>query len=321
MKTTNFADRLTSLIKQRKSCAVVGLDPHWSPIPESIKKSAIKQHGKTPVACAAVIRTFCTELIDAVCAHVPVVKPQSAFFEQFGPAGVEALYAVMEHARSKGLLVLLDVKRGDIGSTAQGYANAYLGESEIDGEKFEPFPADAVTVNPYLGSDSVLPFVETAAGHGKGVFVLVKTSNPSSAEIQDLVVENETVYMKVAQKLDAIARDHIGESGYSLLGAVAGGTFAQAGEKIRRCIPNCYILVPGYGAQGAGAADLKPFFNEDGLGAIINSSRAISFAYAGKPYAEKFGEAKWQAASEAAIIAMNEEIAAQTPFLNRKTDR
>ncbi len=309
----HFANRLTALIRQRRSCAVVGLDPHWHLIPEGIRNSSVKLFGKSPSACAEAIRRFCKELIDAVAGHVPAVKPQSAFFEQYGPAGMEALYEVMEHARAKGLLVIADVKRGDIGTTAEGYARAWLGTVEVAGTVFEPFPADAVTVNPYLGSDSITPFVDAASGNGKGVFVLVKTSNPSSSEVQDLPVDGKPLYLKVAANLAPVAEKYVGSCGYSLLGAVAGGTFAKAGEDIRALIPRSFILVPGYGAQGAGAAELKPFFNADGLGAIVNSSRGIAFAYRSEPYASKFGESGWQAASEAAVIAMNEDIRAHTP--------
>lgn len=306
----HFADRLIRHIRSKRSSAVVGLDPHWESIPEKIRSAAVNEHGPTLAAGAAAIMRFMTGIVDAVASHVAVVKPQIAFYEQFGAQGLEAYSRICEHARARGLIVIGDVKRSDIGSTAAAYALAHLGRTEIGGAAFEAFPADAVTVNPFLGSDGVKPFIEEAAKNGKGVFVLVKTSNPSSAEIQDLETDGEPVYMKLARRLALWAEPRAGGEGYSCVGAVVGATFPEAASKIREIIPRSFILVPGYGAQGAGAGELKPFFNKDGLGAIVNSSREILFACRRPPYRDRFGPDAWQRAAEQAVIDMNEDLRA-----------
>ena len=304
----HFADRLIRCIKGKRSNAVAGLDPHWSLIPEKIKSAAIKEQGRTLAAGAAAVTRFLTGIIDAVAAHVPAVKPQIAFYEQFGPSGLEAYRAICEHARARGLIVIGDVKRSDTGPTAAAYAAAHLGGIEIGGETLEAFPVDAVTVNPFLGSDGVAPFIDAAAKAGKGLFVLVKTSNPSSAELQDLEANGEPLYITLARHVARWAEPHAGSRGYSLVGAVVGATFPEAAKEIRGIIRHSFMLVPGYGAQGAGAADLKPFYNEDGLGAIVNSSRGILFAYRRPEYSDRFGPDAWQRAAEQAVIDMNEEL-------------
>ncbi len=304
----HFADRLIRCIRSRRSSAVAGLDPHWAQIPERIKSDAISRHGRTLAAGAAAVTKFLTGIVDAVASHVAVVKAQIAFYERFGPHGLEAYRRVCGHARARGLIVIGDVKRSDIGSTAAAYADAHLGEIEIGGEALEAFPVDAVTVNAFLGSDGVQPFIDAAAGNGKGIFVLVRTSNPSSAELQDLRAGGEPVYMHLARHVARWAEPHCGREGYSCVGAVMGATFPEGAKSVRKIIPRSFILVPGYGAQGARAADLKPFFNEDGLGAIVNSSRAILFAYRRPEYRDRFGPAAWQRAAEQAVIDMNEEL-------------
>jgi len=303
-----FADRLIRHIRNKRSSAVVGLDPHWKDIPSKIKSSALSAHGRTLAAGAAAVTQFITGIIDAVASHVPAVKPQIAFYEQFGVAGLEAYSRICEHARARGLIVIGDVKRGDIGSTAEAYAAAHLGRTEIDGEALEAFPADAVTVNAFPGSDGVKPFIEAAAKYGKGLFILVKTSNPSSAELQDLETGGEPFYMRIARLVNKWGEPLVGEEGYSSVGAVVGATFPDAAKKVRALMPRSFILVPGYGAQGAGAAELKPFYNADGLGAIVNSSRGIIFACKSPKYKDRFGEDGWQKAAEQAVIDMNAEL-------------
>ena len=304
----HFADKLIRYIRSKHSSAVVGLDPHWKDIPAKIKSSALGEHGRTLKAGAAAAAQFITGVIDAVAPHVPAVKPQVAFYEQFGVAGLEAYCKICEHAKARGLIVIGDVKRGDIGSTAEAYAAAHLGRTDIDGQMLEAFPADAVTVNAFLGHDGVKPFLDAAAKCGKGLFVLVKTSNPSSAELQDLESGGEPVYVKLARYVAKWSEPLIGNEGYSSVGAVVGATYPEAAQKVRAIMPRSFILVPGYGAQGAGAAELKPFYNADGLGAIVNSSRGIIFAYKSPKYKDRFGEDGWQRAAEQAAIDMNNDL-------------
>jgi orotidine-5'-phosphate decarboxylase len=304
----HFTDKLIRHIRSKRSSAVAGLDPRWKDLPAKIKSSAVKEHGRTLSAGAAAVTRFITGIIDAVAPHVPAVKPQVAFYEQFGVPGLEAYRKICEHAKARGLIVIGDVKRSDIGSTAEAYAAAHLGRTDIDGEALEAFPVDAVTVNAFLGHDGVKPFIDDAAKYGKGLFVLVKTSNPSSAELQDLDAGGEAVYVKLAKYVAKWGEALIGESGYSAVGAVVGATCPEAAQKVRAIMPRSYILVPGYGAQGAGAAELKPFYNADGLGAIVNSSRGIIFACKSPKYKDRFGEDNWQRAAEQAAIDMNAEL-------------
>ena len=304
----HFTDRLIRYIRSKRSSAVVGLDPHWKDIPAKIKSSALSEHGRTLKAGAAAVTQFIAGIIDAVASHVPAVKPQVAFYEQFGVPGLESYRKICEHAKARGLIVIGDVKRGDIGATAEAYAAAHLGLTDIDGQTLEAFPADAVTVNAFLGIDGVRPFIDAAAKYGKGIFVLVKTSNPSSAELQDLESGGEPVYVKLARLVAKWGEPLVGEGGYSAVGAVVGATYPEAAQKVRSVMPRSFILVPGYGAQGAGAAELKPFYNADGLGAIVNSSRGIIFACKSPKYKDRFGEDGWQRAAEQAVIDMNGEL-------------
>jgi len=306
----HFADRLTDEIKKKQSAVCVGLDPRLDKIPASIITKAHKDFGSSPFKAASEsIITFNKGIIDAVFDLVPVVKPQVAFYEIFGEEGMRAYRETLDYAHEKGLLTIADVKRNDIGSTAEAYAQAFL--SEV-------FDADSVTVNAYLGSDGVKPFIKVAAASSRGLFVLVKTSNKSSGEIQDLFVWDENtdprnggrpraLYEIMGHYVDSWGADEIGESGYSLVGAVVGATYPEQAKVLREIMPNSYFLVPGYGAQGGSAKDVAPCFNKDGLGAVVNSSRGIIFAYEDSGispdgYAEAAREAAIKMKSDLALI-------------------
>ncbi len=299
-------DILIEKIKQLKNPSVFGLDPKLSYVPDFIKSEAYSAHGRTLLGAAHAILKFNKGLIDALCDIVPAVKPQSAYYEMYGYHGVWALYETIRYAKEKGLYVIADVKRNDIGSTAGAYATAYLGETDLeDGLTEQAFGADSVTVNGYLGTDGIQPFLEQCKAHGKSIFALVKTSNPSSGELQDQRLKSdETVCEKMAALVEQWGADNIGQNGYSKIGAVVGATYPEHAKKLRKLMPHTYFLVPGYGAQGGDAAGVAVNFNSDGLGAIVNSSRAIMCAYQKQNLA---GEAFAQAARDEAI-RMRDEI-------------
>lgn len=279
----NFADELMKAIDKKQNPSIVGLDPRIESIPESVKE------GKTE---AEAFLAFNKGIIDAVCDTVPAVKPQNAFYEQYGAEGVRAYIDTIKYAKSKGLLVVGDVKRNDIGSTAKAYAQAHLGKA---------FGLDAVTVNAYLGTDGIKPFLEKTP-EGKGIFVLVKTSNPSSGELQDkLLDDGRSVYEAMAELVKGWGKENEGTRGYNSVGAVVGATYPKEAELLRKIMPKTIFLVPGYGAQGGGADDVVPCFNEDGYGGIVNSSRGIIFAY--KKLGGDFDEAAGKAAE-----AMREDL-------------
>lgn len=280
-KPFHFADRLNLAIKKKNSAVCVGLDPRLQQIPGFIKEKHFAKYKNALTAAAESIIEFNKGIIDAVADLVPAVKPQIAFYEQYGHEGVWAFEETLWYARDKGLLTIADVKRADIGSTADAYAKAFLGKVALNGKDVFSFDADAVTVVPYLGWDGIKPFIETARNHGKGVFVLVKTSNPSSGDLQDMEMKmgDSTIYEVMAHYLDSWGADDVGESGYSFLGAVVGATFPDQAKCLRGLMPKNIFLVPGYGAQGGTAEDIKAGFNDDGLGAIVNSSRGITFAW------------------------------------------
>lgn len=291
----HFGDCLAHAVQEKNSTVCVGLDPRWSSLPTAIR-DGVDQHDLPAVAAAT--QCYCQEVIDAVAAHAPIVKPQAAFFEQLGPAGMTALAAVIRHARKAGLLVLLDGKRGDIGSTAEGYADAYLGSASV-------WQCDALTVNPYLGDDTLLPFVETANDRGAGIFVLVKTSNPGSGFLQDQQLKNsQTVYQRIAQLVESHAQHSSGNSGYGNVGAVVGATYPEQLTELRQLMPHTWILIPGFGAQGGTAADVAHGFDAQGLGAIVNSSRGIIFAY----QQSKYQTLDWQTAVDTAAHDMAQEL-------------
>lgn len=273
-------DVLVSKIKEKKNPSVAGLDPKLEYVPEFIREKVFSELGKNLSAAGEALWQFNKALIDALYDIVPAVKPQSAFYEMYGLPGEEALKKTVDYAKSKGLYVILDVKRNDIGSTAQAYSSAYLGRVDIAGEEAEALNVDSVTVNPYLGTDGVLPFINDCVKYNKSIFTLVKTSNPSSGELQDLICEDgKRIYEKVAELVNKWGENTIGISGYTAVGAVVGATYPEQSVILRKLMPKSYFLVPGYGAQGGGAKDVVNCFNSDGLGAIVNSSRGIMCAY------------------------------------------
>ncbi len=303
-------DRLVTQIKKKKAPIVVGLDPQLRFIPEKIRKKAYGEFGETLEGAAEAVWVFNRMLTDAVCDLVPAVKPQIAMYEQFGIAGVAAFKKTVDYCHEKGLIVIGDIKRGDIGSTSECYAAGHLGSIEIEGKKYIPFNEDFATVNPYLGSDGVKPFIGICEKEDKGIFVLVKTSNKSSGEFQDKRLSDEDgrrLYELVAEKVKEWGNDLIGQCGYSEIGAVVGATYPEEGKLLRSLMPSSYILVPGYGAQGGKGSDLACFFNKDGLGAIVNSSRGIIAAYQNEKYAG-YGEDGFADAARKAVIDMREDI-------------
>lgn len=291
---SNFGDRLAESVRAKKSAVCVGLDPRWGSLPDSIR-SGVDIQDRSAVAGAT--ECYCRHVIDAVAEFAPVVKPQAAFFEQLGPSGMVTLGSVIQYARRAGLLVLLDGKRGDIGTTAEAYADGYLGESSA-------WQCDALTVNPYLGDDTLKPFVETCHARAAGIFVLVKTSNPGSGFLQDKIVDGSAVYEHLAALVQQLAKQSVGDSGYGSIGAVVGATYPEQLAKLRSQMPNAWILIPGYGAQGGTASDVAHGFDKSGIGAIVNSSRGIIFAYQTPRYANL----SWQDAIAAAARDMAAEL-------------
>ena len=282
-------DLLVQKIKEKGNPSVAGLDPKIEYVPEYIRKKAYAEYGQNLKGATEAIWEFNKGLIDALYDVVPAVKPQSAFYEMYGLYGEEVMHRTISYAKEKGLYIILDVKRNDIGSTAEAYSKAYLGKVDIDGVEC---PVDCVTVNPYLGTDGIQPFVNDCKTFDKAIFALVKTSNPSSGELQDLLVGDEHIYERVAQCVNKWNEETIGKSGYGAVGAVVGATYHEQAKVLRKLMPKSYFLVPGYGAQGGGAEGVKPCFNEDGLGAIVNSSRGIMCAYKkGDWKEEQFAEA------------------------------
>lgn len=279
-------NKLIEKIKKTGAPVVVGLDPMLDYVPEHIKRAAYGQYGENPAGAAEAVWQFNRAIVDAVCDLIPAVKPQIAMYEQFGVEGVAVFKRTVDYCHEKGLIVVGDVKRGDIGSTSAAYADAHLGSVQIGEKSYAAFDEDFATVNPYLGTDGVKPFVEVCRAHKKGIFVLVKTSNPSSGEFQDRLIDGRPLYEHVGEKVAEWGSDCMGDA-YSYVGAVVGATYPQQGKILRSLMPKCLILVPGYGAQGGRGADLVHFFNEDGLGAIVNSSRGIIAAYKQEQYREK----------------------------------
>jgi orotidine-5'-phosphate decarboxylase len=299
----NFADRLVDAVDERKNPSVIGLDPDFSKIPSFLKEKH-KGRGDPFDAAASCMLDFNKGIIDAVKDVVPAVKLQSAFYEQYGPPGVRAFAETASYAKKCGLITIGDVKRNDIGNTSAAYSAAYLGRSALFGSSEAAFDLDAITVNPYLGSDGIKPFLADAKDWGKGIFVLVKTSNPSSSEIQDLSCGGRKVYERVAGLVHEWGRDLRGEGDFSSVGAVVGATYPEEAKKLRRIMPQAIFLVPGYGSQGGKAADVVPCFNELGRGALVHSARDVIFAWQKKGKEERFGEEARDAA-----LRMKDEIA------------
>jgi orotidine-5'-phosphate decarboxylase len=284
----NFADRLAAAVTRKKSAVCVGLDPRLEMLPPNLS-----------------ILEYCAKVIEAVAPYAAAVKPQVAFFEEHWDGGMDAFRRVCKIAHDAGLLVVADVKRGDIADTAEAYARAFL----------EKLDADAITVNPYMGSDSLKPFIQRCANLGKGLFILAKTSNPSSGDFQDVMVEGEPMYVRVARRVQEWGRPLKGESGYSSLGIVVGATHRDQAENLRRTCPDLWFLVPGYGAQGATAQDVKVCFDGRGQGAIVNASRSIIYAYRNDAYRSKYNEGEWYKAVADAARAMREELGRAVPGL------
>ncbi len=304
--------KLIENIKKTNAPIVVGLDPMLAYIPEQITKAAFAEYGETLEGAAEAIWQYNKKIVDAVYDLIPAVKPQIAMYEQFGIPGLMAFQKTINYCHEKGLVVIGDVKRGDIGSTSAAYAAAHLGRVQVGSQMLTPFGEDFATVNPYLGTDGIKPFLDVCREEKKGIFVLVKTSNPSSGEFQDRLITGapadsaRPLYELVGEKVAEWADSCMGET-YSYVGAVVGATYPEMGKTLRCVMPKCFILVPGYGAQGGKAADLAPFFNEDGLGAIVNSSRGIIAAYKQEKYAA-FGADHFAEASRAAVVDMIEDI-------------
>lgn len=303
----DFAERLFTVVRRVRNPIVVGIDPR----PEDLPEGYLDAFPGTFEGVAAAFQSFGAEVIDVVAPLVPAVKFQSAFYEALGPAGIAALHASVEKAKASGLVVILDGKRNDIGSTAEAYAHAYLGKVPVGGRYEPPWSVDALTINPYLGADGVLPFVRMAARENKGVFVLVRTSNASAGEFQDLLADGRPLYRHVAERVRQWSEPYVGGAGYSLLGAVVGATYPSQLEELRGALPHVPLLVPGYGSQGATSRDVAGAFDQDGLGALINNSRGITAAHDRPAYKERFAN-RWQAAVEQAVRDMIDDLAANT---------
>lgn len=305
-KVKTMINKLVKKIKETNAPVVVGLDPMMSYIPEHITKKVFEEFGETLEGAAEAIWQYNKGIIDTTYDLIPAVKPQIAMYEQFGVPGLVAFDKTVKYAKEKDLVVIGDVKRGDIGSTSAAYATAHLGKVQVGSKKYSLFDEDFATVNPYLGTDGIKPFIDVCKEENKGLFILVKTSNPSSGEFQDRLIDGRPLYEWVGEQVAKWGEDHMGDD-YSYIGAVVGATYPEMGKILRKVMPKSYILVPGYGAQGGTADGLKPYFNEDGLGAIVNSSRGIICAYKQDKYA-KFGSENYADASRQAVIDMIEDI-------------
>ena len=297
-------DILIEKIDEKQNPTVAGLDPKLDYVPEFIKQKAFAEHGETLKAAAEALFQFNKGLIDALYDIVPAVKPQAAYYEMYGYEGVKALYDTQEYARSKGLFVITDGKRNDIGSTMEAYAAAHLGKTKVGSAEYEPFLADALTVNGYLGSDGINPVIKVCKEYDKAIFVLAKTSNPSSGELQDMKIGDRTVYEIMGDMCEEWGRELMGKYGYSGVGIVAGATYPQQIAELRSKLPHTFFLIPGYGAQGATAKDISAAFDNNGLGGIVNSSRGIMCAY----QKEKCDEQDFAAAARREAIRMRDEI-------------
>ncbi len=299
-------NKLVEKITKTHAPIVVGLDPMLNYVPEHVQKAAYAQYGETLEGAAEAIWQFNKEIIDKTYDLIPAVKPQIAMYEQFGIPGMIAYEKTVSYAQEKDLVVIGDIKRGDIGSTSAAYAVGHLGKVQVGSKSYSGFHEDFATVNPYLGSDGIKPFIDVCKEEKKGLFILVKTSNPSSGEFQDQLINGKPLYELVGEKVAAWGEEHMGDQ-YSYIGAVVGATYPEMGKVLRKVMPKSFILVPGYGAQGGKGKDLVHFFDENGLGAIVNSSRGIIAAYKQEAYA-KFGAENFGDASRAAVEAMIADI-------------
>ncbi len=301
----NAIDNLIEKIKEKNNPTVIGLDPRYDIIPNCIKN----KYAQDLEGVEKAIIEFNKALIDATYDIIPAVKPQVAFYEMFGIQGMRAFEETCRYAKEKGMIVIADMKRGDIGTTAKAYSNAAIGRTKIGEIDHSIFDVEFVTVNPYLGTDGVIPFVEDCKEYGKGIFVLVKTSNKSSGELQDLKTEDgETIYMKVAKLVNEWGKDLVGKYGYSSISAVVGATYPKQLEELRKIMPNSYFLIPGYGAQGGKADDIALGFDKEGLGGIVNASRSLMCAYKSEMWKDKFKEEEFAKATRAEAIRMRDEL-------------
>ena len=309
--STHFADRMLDAIEQKQAPLCVGLDPMYEHMPSQIRQIAAKSKSGLGEQAAAA-REFCQTVIDIVADQVPCVKLQSAWFERCGPTGVRAYFEVADYAHEKGLIVIGDVKRADIGSTAEAYAAAHLEEAFIgEGDKEHAVTVDAVTVNPYFGADGVLPFVKVAKEGGQGVIVVVRTTNPSAKEFQDFKdTDGRRVFERIAERVNDWANQPgcVGESGYSLVGAVVAATYPEDTKILRELMPNSLLLVPGVGAQGGSMADATLAFHDDGWGALVTVSRSITYAWE-RPEYQHLGEVSWEEAIEVAVVDAKASLA------------
>lgn len=301
----NAIDILIEKIKQTNNPTVMGLDPRYEMIPECVRK---KYDTSLEGVCKAILE-YNKALIDATCDIIPAVKPQIAFYEMFGIEGIKLFNETCKYAREKGLVVIVDAKRGDIGSTAQAYSNALLGKTPIGEKEVEIFNVDFITVNPYMGTDCVKPFIDDCKKYNKGIFVLVKTSNKSSGDVQDLVLQNgKTIYETIAELVNIWGEDLVGENGFSSIGAVVGATYPEQLAELRKIMKKSYFLIPGYGAQGGKAEDIALGFDSNGLGGIVNASRSLMCAYKSDLWKDKFAEEDYAKATRAEALRMKEEL-------------
>lgn len=301
----NAMDKLIDKIKELDNPTVIGLDPRYDMIPSCI---TAKYEQTIEGACKAIVE-FNKALIDATYDIIPAVKPQIAFYEMFGIEGIKAFKETCQYAKEKGMIIIADIKRGDIGSTASGYSNAYLGKTPLLEKEESIFDVDFVTINPYLGIDGVKPFIEDCKKYGKGMFIIDKTSNPSSGELQDLKLENgRTIYEEVATLIEKWGEDLIGEYGYSSVSSVVGATYPEQLQNLRKLAPHTFFLIPGYGAQGGKAEDIALGFDQNGIGGIVNASRSLMCAYKKDVWKDKFCEEEFARATRAEAIRMRDEL-------------
>lgn len=307
----NIIDQLIEKIKIMKNPTVIGLDPRYEMLPKCVKE----KYPKTIEGVGQAIIEYNKELIDAIYDIIPAIKPQIAFYEMYGIPGMQAFKETCEYAKQKGMFVIADIKRGDIGSTAQGYSNAYLGKTKIEENEQSLYDIDFVTVNPYMGTNCVKPFIDDCKKYNKGLFILVKTSNPSSGELQDVKLENgEEVYTRVAKYVEKWGEELRGEYNYSSISAVVGATYPEQLKELRKIAPHTYFLIPGYGAQGGKAEDIALGFDENGLGGIVNASRSLMCAYKSDMWKDKFEEEDYAKATRAEAIRMKEELDSYIKF-------
>ena len=302
-------DRLIDRIQELQAPIVVGLDPRLDQIPAFLLDKAVAQHGNTPQSAATAFYAFNVGIIDNICDVVPAVKPQIAMYEQLGTAGIQCYIDTIRYAREKGLIVIGDIKRGDIASTAEAYADGHIGRVDVQGEQHEIYGTDFVTLNPYMGYDAISPYLAACHNYQRGMFVLVKTSNPHSGQLQDLITqEGRPVYAHTGDLVSQWGKDFVGRHGYSSIGAVVGATYPEQGEQLRKAMPHTFFLVPGYGAQGATAKDLRGMFDTSGLGAIVNSSRGITGAFAMEKYSKTYSDKEFGPAARAAVLDMKTDL-------------